>query len=80
MAWKTKVYQTNYNTVGAYVEDEDTGITIHLKSPEELGISHMSRRCGRSFISECTSCKHKLQMEANKIASMLNGFTDEVEV
>ncbi len=83
MAWEARVFKTNYNTIGAYVVDNDTGTHIYLKSVHELGIVHKergSRICNGPFMSECLGCKHKLQMEANKIASMLNGFTDEVEV
>lgn len=80
MAWKINVFKTNYLTLGAYVEDEDTGVTIYLKSCHELGVVHYDRHGYGHAMSECLKCKRKLEQEANKVASVLNLKTEEVEV
>jgi predicted transcriptional regulator len=85
MAWKPKVFQTNYNTIGACLEDEDSGVHIYLKSVHELGIVHKEQgrgfsTCRGAFMSECSGCKNRLLREANKVACSLNLHTNEVEV
>ena len=78
MHWKVKVFSTNYETIGAYIEKEtDEGaVTIYLKDMPVHGVSF----CSDGPISECSHCKAELLKKANFVASTLNLNTDEVEV
>jgi hypothetical protein len=83
MHWKVKVFKTNYNTIGAYVEKEtDEGVvTIYLKGMPVHGHDNFSMTfCSDGPISECSHCKAELLKKANFVASTLNLNTDEVEV
>lgn len=76
MAWKVNVFKTNYSTIGACVEDEDSGVHIYLK---DMPV-HGTKYCSNGTQSECSHCKHELKKKANFVASTLNLNTDEVEV
>lgn len=78
MHWKVKVYSTNYETIGAYIEKEtDEGVvTIYLK---DMPV-HGKMFCSDGPISTCTNCKRELEKKANRVASTLNLNTDEVVV
>ena len=78
MHWKVKVFSTNYETIGAYIEKEtDEGVvTIYLKGMPV----HGRMFCSDGPISMCSHCKRELEKKANFVASTLNLNTDEVDV